>query len=163
MLFYSIPLFMKLFFLSPLLFVSMLCQSQSFLENTFAEAGYTYFNGNLIKLGAKHIIKETPISLGIYGYLGNYNNKTILIPEANATVYIGGNDFMKASRGFLPFARVGLSPKTVTPEIGISLFTLIEISGGYGIKTNNTTLYNPEGLRLNFAVAFPLKFHLKLM
>ncbi len=155
--------FMRLFFLLPLLFLSLLSRSQSFWERTYVEAGYTYFDGNLFKLGVKQLLKKTPISLGIYGYLEKHNNKTILTPEASATVYIGSTDFMKSSRGLLPFARIGLSPKNLTPEAGISLFTLIEISGGYSIKTNDTTLYSPEGLRLNFAIAFPLEFKMKLM
>lgn len=136
-------------------------KAQSFKENSMIELGYTHFNGNYFKIGAKYFFDDTFSSVGLSANLGYLKDKMVVIPEIAFTQYLTKESWKNFNSDHFIFAQVALSPKTLTPKIGWSFTSFLEISTGYGINLNTSNYYNTKGFRLDACVAIPLD--LKIM
>ncbi|WP_306351983.1 hypothetical protein [Flavobacterium sp. '19STA2R22 D10 B1'] len=137
-----------------LFFVLHTATAQTFADKLYFEIGYTNFNGNLAKVGSKYFIVPSRVSVGGSIYLGYLDDSFTVIPELSATAYLVNVE--KSKHGLSPFARIGIAPRTFTPEIDLSILTLIELSAGYGQKMGETEHANTKGFRFNIGIAFPL-------
>ena len=129
--------------------------AQSTKEKILLEGGYTYFNKSFADVGVKYLIDKENLMLGANALIGFSDGKMLVIPEINATKYFNADKFP------FPFARLNVSPKTITPQFGFS-FLMVELGVGYGFGFNPSELYKTSGFRASLNFNIPLKFKLKL-
>ncbi len=138
-----------------LLFVTTFCNAQIGLEDLkklkklpLISGSYTDFNQSFGEIGVKNPIGHRGFMLGANVLVGSTNTKILLIPEVNATQYFI-DEFVS------PFVRLNVSPKTITPQLGVS-FIFIEAGVGYGIPMGESSLYNTQGIRASITFNYPL-------
>ena len=129
--------------------------AQSTKEKILLEGGYTYFNKSFADVGVKYLIDKENILLGANALMGVSDGKMLVIPEINATKYFDAKEFP------FPFARLIVSPKTITPQFGFSML-VAEIGVGYGFGFNPSEQYKTSGFRASLNFNIPLKFKMKL-
>ncbi len=136
-------------------FATTFCNAQIGLEDIkklreipLISGSYTYFNQSFGEIGVRNINVHRGFRLGANVLVGSTNTKILLIPEVNATKYLT-DEFVS------PFVRLNVSPKTITPQLGVS-FVLIEAGVGYGISMGESSLYNTQGFRANITFNYPL-------
>jgi hypothetical protein len=100
---------------------------------------YQYQKGSIVKVGgyyateiiSKHILK-VDASANFTWTQGKYT----VIPEV-AVAYYSDMYYIGA------FGRTEITPYTITPKVGLSLFTLFEVDLGYGLPIADKTGYRP--------------------
>lgn len=141
----NLKLFLSSFFLS----VYFIGNAQSIKENIVMEAGYTYFNRSFLNVGAKYRVDEKTLMIGANALVGLSNDKVLVIPEINVIKYFNAEKFP------FPYARLNLSPKTISPQLGFS-YLLVEVDAGYGFALDTSSNYPTKGFRAQIRFNFPL-------
>jgi hypothetical protein len=131
-------------------------KSQSINEKILIEGGYTYFNRNFADVGVKYLIDKKNLTIGTNILIGASDNKILAVPELSATQYFDAKNFP------FPFARVSISSKTITPQVGFS-FLIGELGVGYGLGFDKSTTYKNNGFRVQLNFNIPLKLKMKIM
>lgn len=130
--------------------------AQTAKERLFIDIGYTYFNRSFGEIGARFDVDDKAgFFVGANVLMGSSDKKLLVIPEINATKYFNADKFP------FPFARLAISPKTVTPQFGFS-FLMVELGVGYGFGFNPSEQYKTSGFRASLNINIPLKFKMKL-
>ena len=114
---------------------------------------YQYQKGSILKTGiyyASSFNTDHIIKLDATANFTWIQNKYALIPELAATYY---SEMYYI--GF--FGRAELTPYTVSPKVGLSLFTFFEIDLGYGFPLADKTDYRPiKGFTTSIRFNIPL-------
>lgn len=123
----------------------------TFQGTHFFEPGYNLYlvrpNNNILDLGASlNIGYRANRMLWIpevsAGYLFNFNNTVVDPYSANFTSAFW---VMRAS----------ISPYHVTPEAGITVLSLLDITAGYGFEFRDHPVVNFNGLKLGISLRLP--------
>lgn len=81
------------------------------------------------------------------------HKKLAVIPETGISCYLG-------DAAIIPYARCSLTPYTITPEVGISLYTIIDAGIGYGVNFAKKERFKPiKGFTVSVAINIPLNFN----
>lgn len=142
---------------------------QDFTAYYLFNVGYTYQNLNFVEAGLNTYLVQPNnniIDLGATVNLGASDGNLIAIPEAqigyiwnikNSIIDPYSSNFNAA----FWVVRTSVSPWHVTPEIGISLVDLIDLSVGYGFEFNQHKHVDLDGLKLgvSFRLPFLLFWH----
>lgn len=100
---------------------------------------YQYQKGSILKTGvyyAANIASQNILKIDATANFSWIQNKHAVIPEVAATYY--------ADMYLLGvFGRTEITPYTVSPKVGFTLLTLIELDFGYGFSINNKPNYRP--------------------
>lgn len=119
--------------------------------------GYQYQSGSFLKASAWGLFAPNESQYMKIDAGANFTwmgGKTTVIPEVGFTYYV--NDFV-----LLPFVKAELTPYTVTPKVGLSLFSLIDLGVGYGFDINTKKDFKQiKGVNLSLGINIPLNFHL---
>lgn len=119
--------------------------------------GYQYQSGSFLKASAWGLFAPNEsqyMKIDAGADITWMEGKTTVIPEVGFTYYV--NDFI-----LLPFVKTELTPYTVTPKVGLSLFSLIDLGVGYGFDFNTKKNFKEiKGVNLSLGVNIPLNFHL---
>lgn len=142
---------MKKTLVSLVIFMNLFCNAQTSTEKLLLEGGYIYFNKSFADVGLKYKFDENHLMLGANALIGESNGKLLLIPEINVTKYFNAKNFP------FPFARLNVSPKTVTPQFGFSML-VAEMGLGYGFALDDASNYQTKGFRLSLNFNIPLNF-----
>ncbi|MGJ1316708.1 hypothetical protein ACR78R_29400, partial [Sphingobacterium multivorum] len=60
-----------------------------------------------------------------------------------------------------PFVKAELTPYTITPKVGASLFSIVDLGIGYGFDYNTKKNFKPiDGITVSVGVNIPLNFHI---
>lgn len=114
---------------------------------------YQYQKGSILKTGiyyASSLNTDHIIKLDATANFTWIQNKYAVIPELAATYY---SEMYYI--GF--FGRAELTPYTVSPKVGLSLFTFFEIDLGYGFPLADKTDYRPiKGFTTSIRFNIPL-------
>ncbi|ERJ58727.1 hypothetical protein [Sphingobacterium paucimobilis] len=126
-------------------------QAQSYLLGP--TVSYQYQKGSILKTGvyyATSINTRNILKLDATANFTWIQNKHAVIPEVAATFY---SDMYILGL----FARTEFTPYTVTPKIGISALTVLELDFGYGFPMANKTNYRPiKGFTTSLRFNIPL-------
>lgn len=126
-------------------------------------AGYTYQQINYFEGGLNAYLVQpnnNVIDLGATVNLGYSDNQLITIPEAQI-----GYLFNAKNSSIDPYSsnfnaafwviRTSVSPWHVTPEVGISIVDLIDITAGYGFEFRNHDKVDLDGFKAGISFRLP--------
>lgn len=118
---------------------------------------YQFQKGNIVKTGAYFAFSFLGENILRADATANFTwtqKKFAVIPEAAITYY--PQTFVLP-----PFVRTEVTPYTVTPKIGVSLATLLDIDFGYGFSIHDKVDYRPmKGFAASLRFSIPLNYKL---
>ncbi|MBB1149578.1 hypothetical protein H4K35_05430 [Myroides sp. NP-2] len=114
---------------------------------------YQYQKGSMLKAGISYATDFNSTAIIKLDATANFTwvqHQFAVIPEIAATYY-KNMDYIGL------FTRAEVTPYTLTPKVGISALTLVEIDFGYGFSIRNKTGYAPiRGFTTSLRFTFPL-------
>lgn len=126
--------------------------------------GYSYQNLHYAELGMNvYLVKpgNNIIDIGATVNL-DFHEKFVAIPE----VQIGylwnfkesmADPYSKNIKSSFYVSRISVSPWHITPEAGITILSLIDITAGYGFKFRQNKDVNLKGLKLGVSLRVPFQ------
>ncbi len=151
---------LKHIFFFGIFFIGFRAQSQVTVHPTVF-AGYEYQNQSFGELGARFIfLKNDDVLYRVSGsaLVGLVNSKFTVLPkiQGDALFNFSKNDDIKHSYYFLLGAEA--TNKYIAPKAGISLFGIVDFTGGYAFNYGNQFINDKElkGFNFNFTVNIPL-------
>lgn len=124
-------------------------------------AGYEYQNQSFGELGARFIFlkkDEMLYRVSASALLGTVNGKFAIMPKIQGDTLFNFNksDDFKHSYYFLLGAEA--TDKYIAPKAGISIFGIVDFTGGYAFNYGNQLINGKElkGLQFNISVNIPL-------
>jgi len=120
--------------------------------------GYQYQSGNFLKLSGWGLFAPNDhqyMKIDAGANLTWMMDRTTVIPELGFTYYL-------SDRGIWPFVKVEATPYTITPKVGISMMSLVDIGVGYGLDVNQKSGFKKiDGLTGSINVNIPLNFFIR--
>ena len=120
---------------------------------------YQFQKGSIVKTGAyfafpfsgDHIIRADATANFTWT-----QSKFAVIPE-------GALSYYPQTYVLTPFVRAELTPYTLTPKVGVSLATLLDLDFGYGFSIKKKTDYQTiKGFAVSLRFSIPLNYRLNL-
>ena len=120
---------------------------------------YQFQKGSIIKTGAyfafpfigDHILRADATANFTWT-----QKKFAVIPEAAITYY-------PQTYVLTPFVRAEVTPYTLTPKLGVSLATLLDLDLGYGFSINDKKDYRPmKGFAVSLRFSIPLNYRINM-
>ncbi|WLD22994.1 hypothetical protein NU10_09730 [Flavobacterium dauae] len=144
---------MKKIFLSITLLTGICVNAQDFLIGP--TISYQSQAGNLLKVGGYYLQPLVGDSFGLKleanAQFAYFRNQSVVIPEGSLTFYPSFNNLI------LPFIEGELTPYTVTPKIGLSVATMVELGFGYGFDIKTKQDLKPiKGFTFSLGINIPL-------
>ncbi|WP_293899633.1 hypothetical protein [Sphingobacterium sp. UBA5670] len=148
-----------IYFLGTLILLTLGCsvKAQDYLIGP--TLSYQFQKGSIIKTGAyfafpfigDHILRADATANFTWT-----QKKFAVIPEAAITYY-------PQTYVLTPFLRAEVTPYTVTPKLGISLATLLDLDFGYGFSINDKKDYRPmKGFAVSLRFSIPLNYRINM-
>ncbi len=125
-----------------------------------AHVGYVYQNQSFGELGLRALLLKNDdvlYRLGASALVGSSNSKLHVMPKLQTDILLNfqrGVDFYHA---YYFLAGAELTPKYIAPKIGVSLFGILDLTGGYGFSIDKEGLNGKtlEGLNINATLSIP--------
>lgn len=119
--------------------------------------GYQYQNGNFLKASGWGLFAPNDEQFLRIDAGANFiwiGSGATVVPELGLTYYL-------SDKALWPFIKGEITPHTVSPKAGISVFSLIDMGVGYGFDINTKNSLGPiDGLTFSIDIKIPLRFHL---
>ncbi|CDS97886.1 hypothetical protein MUB18_04970 [Sphingobacterium sp. PCS056] len=120
---------------------------------------YQYQKGSAIKTGgyfAFAFLGENILKTDVTANFTWTQSKFAVIPELAFSFY-------PQSWVVAPFVRTEITPYTITPKVGISLATILDLDFGYGFATADKQDYRPiKGFTASLRFNIPLNYKLNM-
>lgn len=120
---------------------------------------YQFQKGSVLKTGAYFAFPFSGDHILRADATANFTwtqKKFAVIPEAAITYY-------PQTYVLTPFVRTELTPHTITPKVGVSLATLVDLDFGYGFSINEKRDYNPiKGFAVSLRFSIPLNYRINM-
>ncbi|WCM42579.1 hypothetical protein MG290_02585 [Flavobacterium sp. CBA20B-1] len=144
---------MKKTLLTIALLMGFCSQAQDFLFGP--SISYQSQAGNVLKVGGYYMQplaqNEVGIKLEANANMAYFRERFVVIPEGSFTFYPTLN------RLIVPFAEGEISPYTVTPKVGLSIATMLELGVGYGFDMQTKQDVKPiKGFTFSLGFYIPL-------
>lgn len=124
--------------------------------NLGASAGYQYQNGNYLKVSGWALLDQYKAGFFKVDAGANFSwmqDKTTVIPELGLSYYF-------AEQWRWAFLKAEVTPYTVTPKLGLSIVSLVDLGLGYGFEFNKKKDFVPiKGFTLSVGINIPLKMN----
>lgn len=125
--------------------------------------GYVYQNQSFGELGGKLLfLKNDDViyRLGASALMGSANSDFAIIPKVQADVMLNFEKNVDFYHSYYFVAGVEGTNKYVAPKIGVTLFGLLDLTGGYAFPIGDKGLNGKElkGLNINFTLNIPTTF-----
>lgn len=144
-----------------------------FLLSTLAKAqytmhkmitvGYTYQNQSFGEIGGKLLfLKNDDViyRLGGSALMGVADSKFAIMPKLQADVLLNFEKNVDFYHSYYFLAGVEGTNKYIAPKIGVTLFGMLDLTGGYAFPIGDTRLNGKEmkGMNINFTLNIPTVF-----
>ncbi|WP_148089206.1 hypothetical protein [Taibaiella sp. KBW10] len=117
---------------------------------------YQYQQSSALKLsffGLKSIRDRQLIRLEAGANIIFHDRTTFVVPELAGTLYF-------TETKYAPYAKLEINPYTLTPKIGCSIYTILNIDLGYGMHfTPQQKMGLLKGFTASAGIYIPLNFH----
>ncbi|RXM38855.1 hypothetical protein BOQ62_15175 [Chryseobacterium sp. CH21] len=125
--------------------------------------GYTYQNQSFGEVGGKLLfLKNDDViyRLGGSALMGVAGSKFAIMPKLQADVLLNFEKNVDFYHSYYFLAGVEGTTKYIAPKIGVTLFGMLDLTGGYAFPIGNTRLNGKEmkGLNVNFTLNIPTVF-----
>ncbi|MGU3376663.1 hypothetical protein [Chryseobacterium sp. M5A1_1a] len=144
-----------------------------FLLSTLAKAqytmhkmitvGYTYQNQSFGEVGGKLLfLKNDDViyRLGGSALMGVADSKFAIMPKLQADVLLNFEKNVDFYHSYYFLVGAEGTNKYIAPKIGVTLFGMLDLTGGYAFPIGDTRLNGKEmkGLNINFTLNIPTVF-----
>lgn len=152
----------KLFFL-PILFLLLFSElvKAQFTVHKMIHVGYVYQNQSFAELGGRLLFLENDdmiYRLGAAAMLGSANEKFAILPKIQGDILFNFQRNVDLYHSYYFLAGAEATTKYVAPKIGVTLFGLLDLTGGYAFPLDKSGINGKklEGLNINFTLNIPL-------
>ena len=124
-------------------------------------AGYVYQNTSFAEVGGRLLFLENDdmiIRLGAAGMFGVANGKFAALPKIQGDILLNFERNVDLYHAYYFLAGAEATTKYIAPKIGVTLFGLIDLTGGYAFPFDKNGINGKklEGLNINFTVNVPI-------
>lgn len=145
-----------------LFLLSTLAKAQ-YTMHKMISVGYTYQNQSFGEIGGKLLfLKNDDViyRLGGSALMGVADSKFAIMPKLQADVLLNFEKNVDFYHSYYFLAGVEGTTKYIAPKIGVTLFGMLDLTGGYAFPIGNTRLNGKEmkGLNINFTLNIPTVF-----
>ncbi|MBE4951193.1 hypothetical protein [Chryseobacterium culicis] len=145
-----------------LFLLSTLAKAQ-YTMHKMISVGYTYQNQSFGEIGGKLLfLKNDDViyRLGGSALMGVADSKFAIMPKLQADVLLNFEKNVDFYHSYYFLAGVEGTTKYIAPKIGVTLFGMLDLTGGYAFPIGDTRLNGKEmkGLNINFTLNIPTVF-----
>ena len=145
-----------------LFFVSTFVKAQ-YTVHKMINVGYVYQNQSFGEVGGKLMfLKNDDViyRLGASALMGSANSDFAIMPKLQADVLFNFEKNVDFYHSCYFLAGVEGTNKYVAPKIGVTLFGILDLTGGYAFPIGNSGLNGKElkGVNVNFTLNIPTSF-----
>ena len=147
-------------FLMLLLFAAPESRAQLTLHKLL-HAGYVHQNQSFGEVGGKILLLKTDdviYRVGASALLGSVNGQFAALPKVQGDVLLNFERNVDFYHAYYFLAGAEVTTKYVAPKIGVTLFGLLDLSGGYAFSLDDAGFHGKklEGLNLNCTLNIPI-------
>ena len=127
-----------------------------FAVHKLVHAGYVYQNQSFGELGGRLLFLENDdfiFRLGAAAMMGVANEKFAIIPKVQVDVLLNFERGVGVYHSYYFLGGIEATTKYFAPKIGVTLFGLVDLTGGYAIPIDKKGIHGKELKGLNFNVA----------
>lgn len=142
-----------------LIFAGNLAKSQ-FAVHKMVHAGYVYQNQSFGEIGGRLLFLENDdmiFRLGGAAMMGVANSKFAIMPKIQGDILLNFERNVDFYHSYYFLAGAEATTKYVAPKIGVTLFGLIDLTGGYAFPIDKKGINGKElkGINVNFTMNVP--------
>lgn len=124
-------------------------------------AGYVYQNQSFGEVGGRLLFLKTDdvvYRLGAAAMIGGHDGKVAVLPKVQGDILLNFERNVDLYHAYYFLAGAELTTKYVAPKVGVTLFGLIDLTGGYAFALDQEGIRGKklEGLNINFTLNLPL-------
>lgn len=123
--------------------------------------GYVYQNQSFGEVGGKLLfLKNDDViyRLGASALMGSTRSEFAIMPKVQADILLNFEKNVDFYHSYYFLAGVEGTNKYVAPKIGVSLFGILDLTGGYAFPISNLNGKELKGLNINFTLNIPTTF-----
>lgn len=144
-----------------LLFLTSVKSQAQLTVHPLLHVGYAYQNQSFGEVGAKILMLKNDdviYRLGASVLLGSANGKMAALPKIQGDVLLNFEKNVDFYHAYYFLAGAEVTTQYAAPKIGVTLFGLLDLSGGYAFSLNRKGINGKklEGLNLNVTLNIPL-------
>ncbi|MDM1556575.1 hypothetical protein PYS58_14350 [Chryseobacterium indologenes] len=145
-----------------LFLMSTLVKAQ-YTMHKMISVGYTYQNQSFGEVGGKLLfLKNDDViyRLGGSALMGVADSKFAIMPKLQADVLLNFEKNVDFYHSYYFLMGAEGTNKYIAPKIGVTLFGMLDLTGGYAFPIGDTRLHGKEmkGLNINFTLNIPTVF-----
>ena len=123
--------------------------------------GYVYQNQSFAELGGRLLfLKNDDViyRFGVAGLLGSTNGEFAIMPKIQGDILLNFQRNVDLYHSFYFLAGAEATTKYIAPKAGVTLFGLIDLTGGYAFPLDDNGINGKKlkGLNINFTVNVPI-------
>jgi len=141
-------------------FLSTLAKAQ-YTMHKMISVGYTYQNQSFGELGGKLLfLKNDDViyRLGASALMGTANSKFAIMPKLQADVLLNFQKDVDFYHSYYFLVGAEGTNKYIAPKIGVTLFGILDLTGGYAFPIADLNGKEMKGLNVNFTLNIPTVF-----
>ena len=124
-------------------------------------AGYVYQNQSFGEVGGRLLFlnnDDVIYRLGVAGMMGSVNGKFAIMPKVQADILLNFERNVDLYHSIYFLAGAEATTKYIAPKLGVTLFGLVDLTGGYAFPIDKAGINGKElkGLNINFTINLPL-------
>lgn len=141
-------------------FLSGISQAQLTVHK-MVHVGYVYQNQSFAELGGRLLFlnnDDVIYRLGVAGMMGNANGKFAIMPKVQGDILLNFQRNVDLYHSFYFLAGAEATTKYIAPKAGVTLFGLLDLTGGYAFHIDNEGINGKKlkGLNINFTLNLPI-------
>lgn len=143
-------------------FLGVFAKAQ-FTMHKMVTVGYVYQNQSFGELGGKLLFLKTDdviYRLGASALMGYTHSEFAIMPKLNADILLNFEKNVDFYHSYYFLAGFEGTSKYVAPKIGVSLFGILDLTGGYAFPLGDAHLNGKQlkGVNVNFILNIPTTF-----
>lgn len=141
-------------------FLSTFAQAQVTMHKMIS-VGYTYQNQSFGELGGKLLfLKNDDViyRLGASALMGSANSQFAIMPKLQADVLLNFQKNVDFYHSYYFLVGAEGTNKYFAPKIGVTLFGILDLTGGYAFPIGDLHGKELKGINVNFTLNIPTVF-----
>ena len=123
--------------------------------------GYLYQNQSFGEVGGKLLFLKNDdviFRTGVSAIMGDVDKKFAIMPKIQADFLFNFEKNVDFYHSYYFVAGAEASNKYIAPKVGLSLFGIVDLMGGYGFSIDKSGINGRElkGFNINFTINIPL-------
>lgn len=142
------------------LFITGFLAKAQYTVHKMINVGYVYQNQSFGEVGGKLMfLKNDDViyRLGASALMGSAHSEFAIMPKLQADVLLNFQKDVDFYHSYYFIVGAEVTNKYVAPKVGLSLFGIVDLTGGYALPIADSKLNGKElkGLNINFTLNIP--------